>query len=274
MKWFKHMTYANRDEKLVLLREEFGAEGYGLYWLILETIAEQMDETNRCEVEFPISYWRKITGLSPKKLQTFVEFLSEVCDFSVKSTEKTLKIGCAKLLKIRDNHTKNLQVTYKQELELEVDIEATHDKARATNKIKKPPPEKIETEKINETDFQKIYDAGCELFPNLAPADTSSIHAWIKSGCDPCLDVIPTLKRFAGRNITTWKYFTNAIADAKATRLTPMPEGKPHAATSQSYQNRAIDPASNAHAKAQSIIARRTASWQNAGGQEPADGFT
>ncbi len=32
--------------------------------------------------------------------------------------------------------------------------------------------------------------------------------------------------------------------------------------------NRAIDPASNAHAKAQSIIARRTAAWQNAGGEE------
>lgn len=38
----------------------------------------------------------------------------------------------------------------------------------------------------------------------------------------------------------------------------------------QPKQRKAIDPASNAHAKAQSIIARRTAAWQNAGGQESA----
>lgn len=38
--WFKHDNNARNDEKILELRVRFGAEGYGIYWMIVETMAE------------------------------------------------------------------------------------------------------------------------------------------------------------------------------------------------------------------------------------------
>lgn len=38
--WFKHDHNARGDEKILELRSEFGAEGYGIFWMIVETMAE------------------------------------------------------------------------------------------------------------------------------------------------------------------------------------------------------------------------------------------
>ena len=38
--WFKHDHNARGDEKILELRSEFGAEGYGVFWMIVETMAE------------------------------------------------------------------------------------------------------------------------------------------------------------------------------------------------------------------------------------------
>lgn len=38
--WFKHDYNARNDEKLLELRSEFGAEGYGIFWMLMEKMAE------------------------------------------------------------------------------------------------------------------------------------------------------------------------------------------------------------------------------------------
>jgi len=38
--WFKHDYNARNDEKVLELRSEFGAEGYGVFWMLIETMAE------------------------------------------------------------------------------------------------------------------------------------------------------------------------------------------------------------------------------------------
>ncbi len=38
--WFDHDYNARNDDKVLELRSEFGAEGYGVYWMIIETMAE------------------------------------------------------------------------------------------------------------------------------------------------------------------------------------------------------------------------------------------
>ena len=43
MKWFKHQSDAHTNLKLMQVLDEFGLEGYGLYWLIVEIIAQQGD---------------------------------------------------------------------------------------------------------------------------------------------------------------------------------------------------------------------------------------
>ena len=100
------MVHSNRDEKLARLRDEFGLEGYGLYWLILETIAEQMDETDKSFVEFSPKMWRKFTEISRKKLEKFLTFSEKIGLFSVKISSDLIKVDCPNLLKYRDEYTK------------------------------------------------------------------------------------------------------------------------------------------------------------------------
>ena len=38
--YFSHDYNARNDEKILELRSEFGAEGYGVFWMIVETMAE------------------------------------------------------------------------------------------------------------------------------------------------------------------------------------------------------------------------------------------
>lgn len=85
------------------------------------------------------------------------------------------------------------------------------------------PPETI-------TPFQRVYDAGVAVLPQLASASTSAIHSWIADGCDPDLDIIPEIQRIAREKPTIrgWRFFTGAITDAKATRTTPLPQGTAH----------------------------------------------
>lgn len=39
--WFKHDSNAKDDPKCVLLIEQLGLEGYGIYWILVETLREQ-----------------------------------------------------------------------------------------------------------------------------------------------------------------------------------------------------------------------------------------
>lgn len=41
--WFKHDYNARNDERLLEIRAEFGAEGYGAYWMLLESMAESSE---------------------------------------------------------------------------------------------------------------------------------------------------------------------------------------------------------------------------------------
>ena len=44
MKWFQHKSDAYTDFKLQEIIDEFGLEGYGLYWLCCEMVAQQGDD--------------------------------------------------------------------------------------------------------------------------------------------------------------------------------------------------------------------------------------
>ena len=54
--------------------------------------------------------------------------------------------------------------------------------------------------------------------------------AWLQEGCDMEADVLPAIRaacaRASPKSIRSWKYFDQAVADAKARRLAPMPEGR------------------------------------------------
>lgn len=77
------------------------------------------------------------------------------------------------------------------------------------------------------TPFERVYDYGCKLFPQLAPQAASVIHQWLDGGADIDLDIIPEIKRLHRKDIQPrgWGLFTTDIANAKAQREKPLPKG-------------------------------------------------
>lgn len=123
------------------------------------------------------------------------------------------------------------------------------------NELLNPEPEPkpditIHTDVREKTDFQKVYESGCEIFPSLTIAATEIIHKWLQDGCRPDSDIIPVIKRHTRKNINSWTYFTGAVMDAKATRLNPLPEGKINGYTGQpkSQIQRAVEATERARA--------------------------
>jgi hypothetical protein len=106
MRWFKHMTQSHDDEVLSELMDEFGAEGYGVWWLILEKIGQSMDETERCFARYSVKVWANSCRVSTKKFQNIVRFLEKHGVFSLNFEQNYLTIECCNLLKYRDEYSK------------------------------------------------------------------------------------------------------------------------------------------------------------------------
>jgi len=99
MRWFKHLSTAHYDESMSELMDEFGAMGYGVWWIILEKIAAQMDKSPRCSARYSLRNWSKSCGISAKKFQKVVSFLSKVEKLSVilkRSAQMTVG-GCVRI---------------------------------------------------------------------------------------------------------------------------------------------------------------------------------
>lgn len=120
MKWFKHYTDASRSEKLAALVEKTGLEGYARYWLLVEFLAEKFDGTkteflvNRKTLGRHLGYYRPTMAQHwldiGHTLGLFQVSLSGHCQVN---DDLNYLIVFPKLLEIKDNHTKNLQVTSK-----------------------------------------------------------------------------------------------------------------------------------------------------------------
>ena len=106
MRWFKHLTSTRNDPDMKLVFAEFGFEGYGVFFFILETIAENLDHTNIPEATMSVQQWCNSGAISPKKLQNILVFLSKYFCFSVKKDKKMITIKYPKLLKYRDEYTR------------------------------------------------------------------------------------------------------------------------------------------------------------------------
>lgn len=106
MRWFKHLTRSHEDENLCKIIDRFGIEGYGIYWIILERIAGNMDGTETPSLEISIRNWSKSVGISPKKLQNFVRFSADLGCFVAIFSGHSLRIECPKLLKYKDEYAR------------------------------------------------------------------------------------------------------------------------------------------------------------------------
>jgi hypothetical protein len=176
MKWIKHMTCASRNEKLARLIDLHGVEGYGFYWLVLETIGEQTDESGQVSVKSSPRFWRNITNFSAKKFRKLAESCATLGLFSVNFYENEIEIGCPNLLKYCDEWTKkkvrNSGVApekLRNPLEVEVEVEE--------NK-KKPPLSPAEKGACKNKKSGSKYSESFECFWQAYPRKKAKASAW------------------------------------------------------------------------------------------------
>jgi len=106
MLWFKHFTDCDRSEGLSFLIDEFGFEGYGRWFRLLEIVAEKMDKTDRCHAEYSESKWCSLLLCNRKKLNSFLVITEFKLKTNITRTGNIIKIEIPNLLKKRDEYTK------------------------------------------------------------------------------------------------------------------------------------------------------------------------
>lgn len=140
MKWFKHEVRARSDERIAHLEHLAGLEGYGFYFKLLEVVAELMDGTGKCSATYSLTKWAHLLYIHHNKFSKLLGKCEVAGLVTVKYHEGNppskagvsigvmIEVIIPNLLKYRDNHTKNLQATSKQELELDKELELDLDK--------------------------------------------------------------------------------------------------------------------------------------------------
>ena len=176
MRWFKHLADARNDEIISEMIEIFGPEAYGVWWIILELIASQMDKTDKCSVKYSIKKWAENCSTPPKKFQKMSEFLQNhgkinmYCD---KNSVDFLTIECRNLLKYRDEYSKKSRQC-KDDVSMGVSIGVRRDSGTETEtetEAGKEPeiePEKKFLEESTEMKISKyLYNALLKSEPSL-----------------------------------------------------------------------------------------------------------
>lgn len=105
MRWFKHLSEAADDEQLADILAEYGPEGYGVYWLMVEVVAKQMDKTLRCDVEYSIEIWARKFFISKRKTCEYLQVFSEKNLISSSESGKKITVNIPNLLKFRDEYS-------------------------------------------------------------------------------------------------------------------------------------------------------------------------
>ena len=113
MRWFKHLTVSWEDEKMATLVSEFGLEGYGFWWRLLEIIAEQMDETNKCSVSYSLPQWSRMLYCHHNKVSNMLSNLEVTGLVKLNKTlangNNKIEVTIPNLLKFRDEYSKKIR---------------------------------------------------------------------------------------------------------------------------------------------------------------------
>jgi len=143
MKWFKHMTDSSAGETLTLIHEKFGASGVAMWWYLLEQVARRMTGDNPApKASLSMKKCCLFFGCKKNKLRTFVEHLQNETQIICKCNGNIIEIEIPKLLEIKDNHLRNLQVISKSlaSIEVEEEVEVEEDKEEDSLEPVEPAP--------------------------------------------------------------------------------------------------------------------------------------
>jgi len=108
MKWFQHQSDAYTDLALQEIITEFGIEGYGLFWICCELVAQQgKNYTIQAK-----KGWKKalqlISRLPEKKIDKILQKFAEL-DLISKKAYKHGHLAIPKMRRYSDDYTKKIQ---------------------------------------------------------------------------------------------------------------------------------------------------------------------
>lgn len=177
MKWFKHDSDANLDDKLQNLMLDHGLKGYGLYWYCLELIANKFDHTNiNLELKHDARIIAKNTGETVKEVEDMMRRMVELDLF----TQSQGIIQCLKLGTRFESSSTSNKLTRDVIRKLKEQSCRSHD-GDMTDKIR------IEEKRTEEnkilTDFETFY----AKYPNKVKKERA-LKAWLKH--NPDIDVV------------------------------------------------------------------------------------
>jgi hypothetical protein len=150
LRWIKHLTSAHDDPSIVALMDEFGAEGYGIYWLLLEHVAQGMEkhsESVPTRTHLALDWATILCCSSARKLRKWVNRAHDLGliraettliprSFRAHCAQDRLQIDIPKLLKYRDEWSKRSGVT-REQATATATATATHTATAAADR--KPP---------------------------------------------------------------------------------------------------------------------------------------
>lgn len=106
MRWFKHMTASADDEKLSMLMDAHGLEGYGFWWRVVEIIAKNVSEKGGTSVSYSAQKWARIVGIRSDKFRRIAEECASLRLFQLNSHDNYIEIDIPNILKFRDEYTR------------------------------------------------------------------------------------------------------------------------------------------------------------------------
>lgn len=106
MRWLKHMTATRDDEKVAMLIAKLGHEGYGLWWMVLETIAKSIGKGEDNSLRYPVNKWATELQLLPQHVFKKLQLVAEVGLLQVSRDGVVIEVRAPNLLKYRDEYSK------------------------------------------------------------------------------------------------------------------------------------------------------------------------
>ena len=108
MKWFKHFSDTLDDPFICDLLDEFGSDGYLVYFAALELLAEGFDPKFPGEVTQKWRYVRRKVRLSLQKVKKILDFCMENRKLIVTMRERDVTIKCVRFSTLSDEYTGRL----------------------------------------------------------------------------------------------------------------------------------------------------------------------
>jgi len=131
MKWFKHISDSLDDPFIQDLMDEFGSDGYLVYFGILEILSREFTDKSPGKVEVSHRFCTRKLRLSWHKISTILLFCQKEGKVFVEDNGRKITINCPKFKDMCDNWTKrklcsSSVVTPKkhtQDVEVEVEVD-------------------------------------------------------------------------------------------------------------------------------------------------------